>query len=151
MQRNVVGKESLRDFTEAEGRQLLDHLLLAGGLPSGRQARLKYTRPDGIVQINVTPDITRAQIRMMYALMHQMVEMERETLRRQAEGGLIPGDRDNWSDDVRARLAGWARRMSNGEAQTLEQLMKEEASKIIEALKNRLDSLKRRLVIERSP
>jgi hypothetical protein len=29
--------------------------------------------------------------------------------------------------------------------------MKEEASKIIEALKNRLDSLKRRLVIERSP
>lgn len=145
MQRNVVGKESLRDFNEAEGRQLLDHLLFSGSPAVGRSVRLKYTRPDGIVRINVTPDITKAQIRMMYALMHRMVEMEREALNRRAEAEPISGDRDKWSDDVRARLDGWARRLSSGEAQTLEELMKDEASKVIEALKDRVDSLKQRL------
>lgn len=141
VQRSVIGKESLKDFTEAEGRELVVHLLSLGRLQhAGNPVRRKHTRPDGITEINATPTITQAQIRMLYALMHRIVEAEEQQLADTQQGESLQKP-ENWSDNIHARLDGWARRVSNNEANRLEELMLEEASNLIEALKSKVDGL----------
>jgi len=146
IQRSVVGKESLTDFTEAEGQELLNHLVGATQrvAPTGGDARIRkrWTRPDGITEIYATPTVTHAQIRMLYALMHRIAELESESARASRHGGTAPSQQDGGSTDaLRARLDGWARKMSNGEASQLTELMKDEASNLIEALKHHVERL----------
>ena len=149
VQKSVIGKESLKDFTEAEGRELVAHLLSLGRLRSDRvTVRRKYTRPDGITEINAAPTITQAQIRMLYALMHRIVEAEEQQLagNQQEESSQKPL---NWSDNIHARLDGWAHRVSKNEANRLEELMLEEASNLIEALKSKVDGVEQKIATEK--
>ncbi|MBI4830048.1 MAG: DUF1018 domain-containing protein [Candidatus Lindowbacteria bacterium] len=145
IQRDLTGKESLTQFTEAEGQKMLAHLLSVATPSSKRPLRKRWTRPDGIVEIHVVPTITQPQIRKTYALIHQVYDLEREE---QARG--LSGTREIWTEDLRARLDGWARKITNNEALQLGEIMKEEASNLIEILKDRVEWLKKRIPATRS-
>jgi hypothetical protein len=150
VQRSVIGKESLKDFTEAEGRELVAHLLSLGrSHADGKPLRRKYTRTDGITEINAVPTVTQAQIRMMYALMHRIVESEEQKLAAEQKDELSQKP-ENWSDNIHARLDGWTRRVSNNEANRLEELMLEEASNLIEALKSLVDRTEQQTQVQSS-
>lgn len=157
IQRDITGKESLKDFSEIDGARLLTHLL-GNPKPETRNPKLRrrYTRPDGIIQINVAPTATQRGIRFAYFLMKQIIERERGA----HADGIIPRP-ENWSDNAGARLDAWAHseNVSHGEADRISQLMQEELDRMLYQLRNRtqwLDkkraaAMERRIITEDNP
>ncbi len=138
IQIGIIGKASLTKFTEAEGRTLIDHLTgnrlrrgTAGRAQSPSAAtRRKYRDPEGMLHVFVTPTITQPQIKDAYWRMHSIIRLE-ESLERRGEF-VKPAD---WSDKPGARLDGWARNITDGDATRISELMLEEAVNLIELLK----------------
>lgn len=151
MQNTVVGKESLTDFTESEGWQLLNYLnwITNPPHPSDMSVRRKYSRPDGVIEIYAIPTITEPQIRKLYALMHEIADLEFELGGGKQRSGAAQ-NRPYDTARIRSRLDGWSRKItSHGslppEAGGLSELMKEEASNLIEILKDRVELLRKKL------
>lgn len=160
IQRDIVGKESLKDFSESDGRFLLSHL--QQGLKQPRPARQKnirqkYTRPDGIVQIHVRPDASQKKIRFAYFLMKQIIEEEKKLFAvgdspdstaspgSARKSGTVPKKPENWSDNAGRRLDGWSEELTNGEADRISLLMQEEIDRLIIQLRNRKTWLQRKV------
>lgn len=151
IQFDIIGKRSLKEFTEQDGRQLLGHLLGKTGdtkknhVPYRKYVRKKWIEPEGpnagMIHLYVTPTSTQPQIRKCYALLKQIQPLEAECYER----GLLERP-ENHTPSVTKRLDGWARNMTNGHAEQLGELMYWEAHDLIEVLKQRLAFVRRRRV-----
>ena len=162
IQRSIVGKLSLTQFSESDGRELLAHLNgLRGQKPNtkeeeketkgatnytnytkrGKSSRKKYTRDDGIIVMYPRPDAPQKQRRFAYALMHEIIDLESRVTSRESRV-------ENYSEDAGKRLDGWAKKLTNGEAERLGELMAPEIVKLTVQLRNRRDYLKKKMAKE---
>ena len=157
IQEAVTGTTSLREFTEADARQLLEHLTTQKHSPQRRlsacdaqagkgreekKRRRKYTRPDGVLVMYPQPSASEKQIRYAYMLMHEISKAEKDCIRL----GLISAPANVTGDTPAGkRLDGWATALTNGEARGISQLMGEEISRLHTQLRNRNQWLGKKL------
>jgi hypothetical protein len=153
IQMGIVGKESLKEFTEIDGQKLLQHLGSGFGVPgSGLNSKLRkrYTRPDGVIQIHVRPDASQRKIRFCYAMIREIGELE-EQLAVPGSGSRVPGENpERGTQNAEhgapgARLDGWAKSLTKGEAICIGELMEEEIDRMIVQLRNRRGWLRKKV------
>jgi len=154
IQMGIVGKASLTQFSEIEGQRLLGHLNGSGfGVPgSGLNSKLRkrYTRPDGVIQIHVRPDASQKKIRFCYAMIREIGELE-EQLAVPGSGSRVPGENpERGTQNAEhgapgARLDGWAKSLTKGEAERIGELMEEEIDRMIVQLRNRRGWLRKKV------